>query len=256
MKRQHAMRIASALALILSIGSVVSAMVVAMLGIVGLAGWGDYRYRVELPIPGVSLYAGFQPSWGAVQAGEVCDPVRGDPDLGCYNVVLQKHGPDGIIDDGSAVPQGDVRPVSAEFSGRVFLRAEPGWNSLMASLYGMQVLALLVVAVLFGKLWLFLRATLRGEDLARQVGRLRFIGFALIGWEFVEPLLWVFLSPKAHGYSESTYGPALAFELGSMEPGGPELRMIAFGLLVVLFAEILRGGYGTPKERSQAEVVG
>lgn len=237
--------------MILGIVAVVSAVVVAILGTIGLAGWGEYRYRIEAPIPGLSLHVGFQPSWGVVQHGEVCDPVNvGEATGDCYNLVIQENGP---IADGNVMPQGDVRPVNAEFSGRVFLDAEPGWNSLMASLYGMQVLALMVVAVIFAQLWLFLRVVSRGQEVSRQVGRLRLIGYVLIGWEFAEPLLWVFLSPKALGYSESSTGPAPFIELGSMEPGGPELTMIAFGLLILLFASILQGRPRISEERSRPE---
>jgi hypothetical protein len=146
--------------------------------------------------------------------------------------------------------QGDVRPVDAALSGRLFLDAEPGWNSLMASLYGMQVLAMLVLAFLLAQLWLLLRSASRGQPFTGlMVRRLRVIGWVTAGWEFAEPFLWLFLSPKANDYREITIGPWPHLQLSSMEPGGPNWTVISFGLLLVLLAELFRHGADLAEEQ-------
>jgi hypothetical protein len=237
MRRQKAFRIASGFALIAWVGTALAALLVATFGIIGLTGWGDYTYRVEAPVPGLSLYLEFQPSWEAKLYGDVCDQVNlRDPATGCYNVVFHQGEQDL---DGYVWLQGDVRPVNAQLFGRLFLDAEPGWNPLMASLYGMQVLAMLVLAFLLAQLWLMLCAATRGHEFTGDmVRRLRVIGWTMVGWEFIEPFLWLFLSPKAHDYSLAVIGP-WHLELGSMEPG-TSWTVIAFGLLLVLFAELFR----------------
>lgn len=248
MPRQKAFRIASGFALVAWVGTALVALLVATFGVIGLAGWGDYRYQVEVPVPGLSLDLSFQPSWGVLQAGEVCDQVNlHDPAPECYNIVLHQGEPQM---DGDEMRQGDVRPVSAALSGRLFLDAEPGWNSLMASLYGMQVLALLVLAFLLAQLWLLLRTASYGQAFsAPMVRRLRIIGWTIVGWEFLEPLLWLFGSPKANDYSEITVGPSPHLSLSSMEPGGPSWTVISFGLLLVLLAELFRHGADLAEEQ-------
>ena len=152
--------------------------------------------------------------------------------------------------DGDVILQGDVQPVDAALSGRLFLDAEPGWNSLMASLYGMQVLALLVLAFLLAQLWLLLRTASYGQAFSGpMVRRLRIIGWTIAGWEFLEPLLWLFFSPKANDYSELTIGPWPHLALSSMEPGGPSWTVISFGLLLVLLAELFRHGADLAEEQ-------
>lgn len=248
MGRGGAFRTASAIAWVAWVGVTLGALLVATFGVIGLAGWGDYRYRVEAPVPGLSLSLGFQPSWGVNQAGEVCDQVNlRDPAPGCYSVVLHR-GEQRL--DGDVWRQGDVRPTDAALSGRLFLDAEPGWNSLMASLYGMQVLALLVLAFLLAQLWLLLRAAAQGASFTRHmVRRLRVIGGVMVGWEVLEPLLWLFFSPKANDYAAASIGPWPHLSLGSMEPGGPNWTVIAFGLLLVLLAELFRHGADLAEEQ-------
>lgn len=247
MRRQKAFRIASGFALLAWVGAALSALLVATLGVIGLAGWGDYTYRVEAPVPGLSVYAQFQPSWTVHQNAEVCDrlDVR-NPETECYNFVLDGHQ----RTDGTYV-QGDVRPVEAHLSGPVLLDAEPGWNPLIASLYGMQVLSMLVVTFLLVQLWLMLRAASRGREFTQHmVRRLRFIGWTLVAWEFAEPFLWLFFSPKANDYSgATTFGPSPHLSFGPMEPGGPSLTMIAFGFLLVLLAELFRHGADLAEEQ-------
>lgn len=248
MPRQKAFRIASVLALISSVGTALGALVVAAFGVIGLTGWGEYRYQVDVPLPVVSLDLRFQPSWGVTQAGDVCDRVDvREPALDCYNLVLHRGEPQS---DGGVILQGDVRPVDAALSGRLFLDAEPGWSSLMASLYGMQVLALLVLAFLLAQLWLLLRSASDGQGFSgSMVRRLRVLGWTIVGWEFVEPFLWLFFSPKANGYSAITIGAPPHLSLSSMEPGGPSWTVVSFGLLLVLLAELFRHGADLAEEQ-------
>lgn len=248
MTRQKAFRIASGFALVAWVGTALVALLVATSGVIGLIGWGDYRYQVKVPVPGLSLDLGFQPSWGVSQAGDVCNQVNlHDPATDCYNLVLHQGDPQM---DGDVMLQGDVRPVDAALSGRLFLDAEPGWDPLMASLYGMQVLALLVLAFLLAQLWLLLRTASNGQSFSSPMVRhLRIIGWTIVSWEFLEPLLWLFLSPKANDYSEITIGPGPHLSLSSMEPGGPSGTVISFGLLLVLLAELFRHGADLAEEQ-------
>ena len=71
----------------------------------------------------------------------------------------------------------------------------------------------------------------------------------IVGWEFLEPLLWLFVSPKANDYSVITIGPAPHLSLSSMEPGGPSWTVITFGLLLVLLAELFRHGADLAEEQ-------
>ena len=247
-RRPKAFQLASGVALVAWMATTLMALVVATWGVIGLAGAGPYRHHVQVPLPGLSVHVGFQPSWGVSQAGEVCDRVDlVNPAQGCYNIVLHK-GEQEL--SGHVWRQGDVRPVSAALSGRLLLDAEPGWNSLMASLYGMQVLSLLLLAFLLAQLWLLLRAVSRGPEFSRlMVRRLRIIAWTMIGWEFVEPFLWLFFSPKANDYSEVQIGPGPSLSLGSMEPGGPSWTIILFGLLLVLLAELFRHGADLAEEQ-------
>jgi Protein of unknown function (DUF2975) len=248
MRRQKAFQVASGFAFVAWVGTALAALLVATFGAIGLAGWGDYRYRVDVPVPGLSLHLGFQPSWGVSQGAEVCDKVHlYHQATQCYNIVLVQGEP---RQDGDVLLQGDVRPVDASLSGRLFLDAEPGWNSLMASLYGMQVLALLVLAFLLAQLWLLLRAASRGQGFSSSmVRRLRFIAWTMVGWEFLEPLLWLFFSPKANDYHPIMVGPGPLLDLGSMEPGGPNWTVVSFGLLLVLLAELFRHGADLAEEQ-------
>ena len=248
MGRQKAFRVASGFALVAWLGTALVALLVATFGTIGLTGWGDYRYQTGVSVPGLSLDLGFQPSWGVSQGGEVCDQVHlNDPATGCYNIVLFQ-GEQHL--DGGVWLQGDVRPVDAALSGQLFLDAEPGWNSLMASLYGMQTLALLVLAFLLAQLWLLLRAASRGQGFSGpMVRRLRIIAWTMVGWEFLEPLLWLFFSPKANDYAAAVIGPGPQLSLGSMQPGGPSWTVISFGLLLALLAELFRHGADLAEEQ-------
>lgn len=248
MRRQKAFRVASGAALAAWVGTALVAALIAIGGAVGLLGWGDYHYELEVPVPGMSLDLGFQPSWGVVHLGSVCEQVDlRDPADDCYNVVL--HRGEQQLEGDVWVP-GDVRPVEAALSGRLLLDAKPGWNSLMASLYGMRVLTLLVLAFLLAQLWLLLRAAARGQGFSEHVvRRLRVLGWTLVAWEFVEPLLWLFFSPKANDYVLAATGPWPLLSLSSMEPGGPAWTVIAFGLLLLLLAELFRHGSELAEEQ-------
>lgn len=223
------------------VSTVLVAALIATSGAIGLLGLGDYRYEVKVPAPGAALELGFQPSWGVVQLGNVCDEVNlRYPADDCYNIVLHQ-GRQHL--DGDVWMTGDVKADYAEMSGRLFLDAEPGWNSLIASLYGMKVLSLLVVAFLLAQLWLLLRAAAQGQGFSEHaVFRLRMLGWTMVAWEFMEPLLWLFFSPKANDYVAAVTGPWPLLDLSSMEPGGPAWLVIAFGLLLVLLAELFRYG--------------
>ena len=248
MERQKAFRIAGRIALIAWVATALVALLVATFGTIGLTGWGHYRYKVEVPVPGLSVNLGFQPSWGVSQAGEVCDRINlRTPATGCYNIVV--HQESQPLDGHVLVPE-EARAVNAALSGRLSLDAEPGWNSLMASLYGMQVLALSVLAFLLAQLWLLLRAASSGQGFSEpMVRRLRIIAWTMVGWEFLEPLLWLFFSPKANDYSAVVVGPSPQLSLGSMEPGGPSWTVISFGLLLVLLAELFRHGADLAEEQ-------
>lgn len=241
MRRTQAFRVASLAALAAWVSTVLVAALIATSGAIGLLGWGDYRYEVTVPVPGLGLELGFQPSWGVVQVGDVCDEVNlRRPADDCYNVVLHR-GTQHL--DGDVWLPGDVRADNAKISGRLFVDAAPGWNSLMASLYGMAVLSLLVLAFMLAQLWLLLRAAARGQGFSEiAVLRLRILGWTMVAWEFVEPLLWLFFSPKANDYSAAATGPWPLLELSSMEPGGLSVLVIAFGLLLILLAELFRHG--------------
>jgi hypothetical protein len=71
----------------------------------------------------------------------------------------------------------------------------------------------------------------------------------MVGWEFIEPFLWLFFSPKANDYSYTVIGPGPDLFLGSMEPGGPSWTVIAFVLLLVLLAELFRHGADLAEEQ-------
>jgi hypothetical protein len=108
----------------------------------------------------------------------------------------------------------------------------------------MTALSLLVLAFLLSQLWLLLRAVSRHAPFTDQVvRRLRLMGLTLIAWELLEPFLWLFLSPKAWEYSLLSAGArGVGLELGSMEPGGPQLTLMAFGALLLLLAQVFRRG--------------
>lgn len=244
MRRNRSFRVASWIALGLSVVTVLGAVLVGAVGVAGLAGWRDYPDRISL-VPGTHLLdVTYQPSWEARAFLDVCRRVDvARPARGCESVVL--HGPDGSREDGSVlVPDDHVRAVSADLDGRLLLDAQPGWDPLVASLYAMTVLSLLVVAFLLWQLGLMLRAASDDAPFTDQVvRRLRVIGLTLIAWELLEPFLWLFLSPHALNYGlTSVGGHNVGLELGSMEPGGPQLTRIAFGALLLLLAQVFRRG--------------
>lgn len=242
MRRHGAFRVASWVALVAWVATTLCALLIAGAGTAGLTGATDYRYRISI-IPTTHLLdLTYQPSWGAQVGGTVCRQIRiTRPQQDCDNIVLEDAR--GQLLAGGIVLQSEVHPVSAHLYGRLLLDAEPGWNSLIASLYGMTVLSLLVLAFLLSQLWLLLRAASRDAPFTEQaVRRLRVVGVTLIAWEVAEPVLWLFLSPKAWDYDMVSYGGGIGLELTSMEPGGPQLTHIVFGVLLVLLAEVFRRG--------------
>ena len=244
MGRHRSFRAAGWVALAASVVTTLGALWVAAVGVAGLAGWSDYPDRVSL-LPGTHLLdLSYQPSWEVRAFTEVCPRINlRDPRHDCENVLLRDaHGP--RQDRPYLLPDDDIRAVSADLEGRLLLDAEPGWNPLVASLYAMAMLSLLVMAFLLSQLWLLLRAVSRDAPFTDQVvRRLRVMGLTLIGWELVEPFLWLFLSPKAWDYGLLSAGhPGVGLQLGSMEPGGPQLTLMAFGALLLLLAQVFQRG--------------
>lgn len=244
MPRPHSFTVAAGIALAATVVMTFAALATATVGVAGLTGQRDYTRQVSL-VPGTHLLdVTYQPSWEVVAATEVCPRINLDaPRPDCENVILR--GADGPRKDRPyLLPEDDVRAESAQLEGRLFLDTEPGWNPLIASLYGMTVLSMLVLAFLLSQLWLLLRAVSRDAPFTGQVvRRLRVIGLTLIGWELLEPFLWLFLSPKAWDYALVGAGAqGVGLQLGSMEPGGPQLTRMAFGALLLLLAQVFRRG--------------
>lgn len=244
MRRNRSFMVASWIALAASIVTTLGALVIAAVGVAGLTGWSDYAHKISL-VPGTHLLdVSYQPSWEVRAFTEVCPRIDlRNPQRDCENVLL--HGAhDPREDRPFLLADDDIRAVSAHLEGRLFFDADPGWNPLVASLYGMTVLSLLVLAFLLSQLWLLLRAVSRDAPFTDQVvRRLRVIGLTLIAWELLEPVLWLFLSPKAWEYGLLSAGArGVGLELGSMEPGGPQLTLMAFGALLLLLAQVFRRG--------------
>jgi hypothetical protein len=244
MRRNRSFMVASWLALAASVVTTLGALWVAAVGVTGLTGWSDYSHRISL-VPGTRLLdMSYQPSWEVRAFTEVCPRINlRNPRRDCENVLLRDaHGP--RQDPPFLLPDDDIRAVSAHLEGRLLFDADPGWNPLVASLYGMTVLSLLVLAFLLSQLWLLLRAVSRDAPFTDQVvRRLRVVGLTLIAWELLEPFLWLFLSPKAWDYGLLGAGAqGVGLQLGSMEPGGPQLTRMAFGALLLLLAQVFQRG--------------
>jgi hypothetical protein len=236
--------VASWIALVAAVITTLGALLIAAIGVAGLTGRSDYAHRVSL-IPGTHLLdMSYQPSWQVRAATEVCPRINlRHPRRDCENVLL--HGAHGPREDFPLLlPDDDIRAESAHLEGRMYFDVAPGWNPLVASLYGMTALSLLVLAFMLSQLWLLLRSASHDAPFTDQVvRRLRFIGLTLIAWELVEPFLWLFLSPKAWEYGLIGAGArGVGLDLGSMEPGGPELTRMAFGALLLLLAQVFRRG--------------
>ena len=244
MRRNRSFRVAGWIALAASVVTTLGALVIAAVGIAGLTGRSDYAHRISL-VPGTHLLdISYQPSWVARAYAEVCPRINlRHPRSDCENVLLHgAHGP--RQDRPFLLPDDDIRAASAQLEGRLLFDAAPGWNPLVASLYGMTAVSLLVLAFLLAQLWLLLRAVSRDAPFTDQVvRRLRILGLTLIAWELLEPLLWLFLSPKAWDYGLVNAGArGVGLGLGSMEPGGPQLTRMAFGALLLLLAQVFRRG--------------
>lgn len=242
MGRHRTFAIAAWITFSAAVCTALAALLLTAVAVSGLTGRTGLPHQINL-IPGTDLVElTYQPSWEVSGYTDICPRIYLDADtseLDCDGVVLQHLGPH---QEDSVVLPGDVRAAAILFEGRMYLESEPGWNPLIASLYAMTVLNLLIVAFLLTQLWLLLRAASQGAPFTDSVVcRLRIIGATLIAWEFVEPFLWLFLSPKAWDYSLSTYGDVNSLELGSMEPGF-QLTPIAFGILLLLLAEVFRRG--------------
>ncbi|MFD7073972.1 DUF2975 domain-containing protein [Nocardioides sp. NPDC059952] len=241
MPHNRAFAIASWFALAAAACATVAALVLTAVAVSGLSGRTELPHKVSL-IPGTDLVElTYQPSWDVGAYFDICphiDPDVDPADLDCEYV--QFHGPESM--GGYDEPPGNVRAVGVLLDGQIYFEADAGWNALIASLYAMAVLSLLIVAFLLAQLWLLLRAASQGDPFTDAVvRRLRIIGATLIAWEFVEPFLWLFLSPKAWDYGLTTMSDVHSLELGSMEPG-MDLTPIAFGILLLLLAEVFKRG--------------
>lgn len=244
MRQDRSFMVASWIALAAAVVTTLGALWVAAVGVAGLTGASDYSHRISL-VPGTHLLdMSYQPSWEVRASTEVCPRINlRHPQRDCENVLLHDaHGP--RQDRPFLLPDEDIRAVSAHLEGRLLFDVDPGWNPLVASLYAMTVLSLLVLAFLLSQLWLLLRAVSRDAPFTDQVvRRLRVIGVTVIAWELLEPFLWLFLSPKAWEYGLLSAGArGVGLELGSMEPGGPQLTRMAFGALLLLLAQVFRRG--------------
>ncbi len=244
MRRNRSFRLASWIALAAFLVATLGALLIAAVGVAGLAGWSDYRHRISL-VPATHLLdMSYQPSWEVRAFTEVCPRINlRHPRRDCETVLLRDaHGP--REDRSFLLADDDIRAESAHLEGRMYFDVAPGWNPLVASLYGMTALSLLVLAFMLSQLWLLLRSASHDAPFTDQVvRRLRFIGLTLIAWELVEPFLWLFLSPKAWEYGLVSAGArGVGLELGSMEPGGPQLTLMAFGALLLLLAQVFRRG--------------
>jgi hypothetical protein len=242
MRRSRTFVIASWIALAAAVCTALAALTLTAVAVSGLSGRSELSQQINL-IPGTDLVElTFQPSWEAGAYIDVCPRIDLDVDpttLDCEYV--QFHDLEEHL-EGDVSNPGDVRAVGVLLDGRMYFEADPGWNPLIASLYGMTVLSLLIVAFLLTQLWLLLRAASQDDPFTeRVVRRLRIIGAALIAWELVEPVLWLFLSPKAWDYGLSTMSDVHNLELGSMEPG-MELTPILFGILLLLLSEVFKRG--------------
>jgi len=235
-------RIAAGLACAAWLVTTLTAVGVASAGVAGLAGWTDFDTPLRV-IPRTHLVTlDAHPRWEVVGGGKICQPVKTrDYPSDCYGLVLSRKGQ---RLEGSTVLQGPVRPVAVSLHGDVTLDADPGWHPLLAGIYAMAVAGILVISYVLFQLWRLLRSAGSGQPFTLQVvSRLRRMGTVLVAWELAEPVLWLFLSPKAFDYGTSYYGPVPSIDLATMQPGGPQLSVIAFGALLVLLAEVFR--YGT-----------
>jgi hypothetical protein len=242
MRRNRTFAIAAWIAFSAAVCTTLAALVLTSVAISGLSGRTELSHQINL-IPGTDLVElSYQPSWEVGAYADVCPriDIYVDPtNLDCEYIHF-RHLEERL--DGNVVIPDDVRAVGVLFEGRMYFEADPGWNPLIASLYAMTVLSLLIIAFLLTQLWLLLRAASQGDPFTdKVVRRLRIIGATLIAWEFVEPFLWLFLSPKAWDYGLTTRSDVNSLELGSMEPG-MGLTPIAFGILLLLLAEVFRRG--------------
>lgn len=250
MSRQSAFSVAGWIALAATVFAALAAALVAATAVGVLTG-RMATSDVLIRIPGADpLEIAYQPAWNVSADVEVCSRIDLDlqeSERECEGLYL--HGPRDEPGPQRVVAPGHVRAVAAVLEGRLLLEAKPGWNPLIASLYGVSILRLLVLAFLLAQLWLLLRAASNDAPFTdRVVRRLRTLGATLVAWEVLEPLLWVFLSPKAWEYGLSQYGTDINLELGSMEPGF-ELTKISFGVLLLLLAEIFKHGAALEQEQ-------
>ncbi len=119
----------------------------------------------------------------------------------------------------------------------------------MVSIFAMAAAGIAVLALVLFQVWRLLRTTVAGEPFTREaVRRMRTIGWLVVGWQFAQPLAWLFLSPKAFDIGTESRGAA-PLVLGDQEPGGPSFAVLALGALVLVLAEVFRHGAEIEDER-------
>ncbi|GGU09484.1 DUF2975 domain-containing protein [Nocardioides albus] len=242
MRRNRTFAIAAWVAFTAAVGTTLAALILTAVAISGLSGRTALSNQINL-VPGTDLVqVTYQPSWEVGAYIDVCPriDINVDPATLDCEYINFRHREERM--EGNVVIPDDVRAAGVLLEGRMYFEADPGWNPLIASLYGMTVLSLLIVAFLLMQLWLLLRAASQGDPFTdRVVRRLRIIGTTLVAWEVAEPFLWLFLSPKAWDYGLTTRSDVHGLELGSMEPG-LQLTPILFGILLLLLAEVFKRG--------------
>ena len=251
LSRSRGFRIAAAAALVGWVAALLVTLVVAGAGAVGLSGAGPYRTTVH-PLPFTDLVeVSAQPSWTVLSAAPVCRRANLDRQARgsqCYRYFVQ-HVSQQRTQTGAVRVNEGMRPTYAHLSGTLTFSAPPGWNALMAALYAMMVISGLVVAFVLFELWRLLRTAARGEPFAAtMVRRLRTIALTLIAWQVLQPVYWLFFSPKALDYGETAFGVGPNLQLGSMEPGF-SATVLVFGLLLLLLAVVFRHGSELEEER-------
>lgn len=245
MTRTRFLTVGSVVALLAWVGAALATLLVAAAGVSGAAGWTDYR------VPGTSPTF----TW-SVQS--MADIVRADPEdvlagkepdqaagETAFTFYRATQGEDGVVREEPT----RVQPESVNLEGTVSMTHEAGWDSLLVAICVMATMTGAVVTLILFQLWRLLRDAASGEPFSdRAVRSIRVIGWVIVAWELVQPAYWLFFSPKALEIGAQSRGPLL-LGLGPQEPGGPDLTPIAFGVLLLLLAEVFRHGAELAEER-------
>ena len=215
------MRIAAVGVLIAWVGALLAAVVTAGVGVAGLAGWSDsFVQRVEL-VPGTSASSRSTSPRPGRRAAAGRSAVRSTstttpPTATASSSTTARTSPRRRRAAGRRRPPERRPHRTARLRRRTGL--EPAHRLAVrdgrALAAGRRAHALPAVAPP--------APAAQGEPFTdHAVRRLRTMGALLLGWELLEPVLWLFLSPKAWDYSDAELRAAGLAALGSMEPGGP-----------------------------------